>query len=39
LPAAAEAAVDLWGVKRDGDAKKAAVFQEIVPADGTIAAR
>src|SRR5215831_1950664 len=35
---AAEAVVNLWAAKRDGDAKKTAVFRKIVPADGTIAA-
>jgi hypothetical protein len=39
LPTAAEAAVNLWNAKRDGDAKKKAVLRKIVPADGTIAAR
>jgi hypothetical protein len=39
LPTATEAAVNLWNAKRDGDAKKTAVSQKIVPADGTIAAR
>src|SRR5215831_7560491 len=32
------AVANLWVVKRDGDAKKTAVFRKIVPADGTIAA-